>query len=579
LVGNEKIVAITAVPSDQEITARCQSGALINDINWSHSHEADPLSLLNRCITLHNNGHIDLFALTATPQFAALEGHSFFALQHFFVSAIPKLQTPPVLLMRTVQKLVAKGGNDLMSNAPNEAFRNWCAANPVRAQAIVAAAEQGDAMSIGFVTFALQALGDVALARSFVVKYSDERRLSGLFVLGHIKPSDVKEAEDTIGILLPFVDANHDDVTRCNALMSVLDICKQFPQLAPVFVPRAVNAATVTPSPTVLINLAQALWLHGKRFDRSSVKLSLDALRSTAPAMDGLIHKLDIALHTLLMTLNADLALDFLTDTLSPDGSGFELDQFKTAKHDLATGDRERLFKLLVRWLISGNSNLGSCAPQILTTGERAVPFDTSTAGMGLTGSDHIFLAYKTLGCLFTNDVIAASILVASLRGCDPESAKTIGELLFDPLLVNYGGKARDYLKTIKKGDAAYRPVKKALKEGDAYLKGLKIEEPIKELRPSEYQRNIEGTHVHDKMRKAQKEAEKQSVLLSLVHRSTLLYGRRSITYVRDPGNKRRPVSMDLRSFSTSFELPRMEIIDPVGLSVMLLTFRSAKRK
>ena len=80
-------------------------------------------------------------------------------------------------------------------------------------------------------------------------------------------------------------------------------------------------------------------------------------------------------------------------------------------------------------------------------------------------------------------------------------------------------------------------------------------------------------------MRKTQKDAEKQSVLLSLVHRSVLLYGRRSITYVQEPGGKRRPVSMDMHSISHSFELPRSEIIDPVGLSVMLLTFRSARRK
>jgi hypothetical protein len=64
-------------------------------------------------------------------------------------------------------------------------------------------------------------------------------------------------------------------------------------------------------------------------------------------------------------------------------------------------------------------------------------------------------------------------------------------------------------------------------------------------------------------MRKIQKDAEKQSVLFNLVHRSVLLYGRRSITYVQEPGNKRRPVSMDLHSFSHSIELPRSEVIDP----------------
>ncbi len=51
------------------------------------------------------------------------------------------------------------------------------------------------------------------------------------------------------------------------------------------------------------------------------------------------------------------------------------------------------------------------------------------------------------------------------------------------------------------------------------------------------------------------------------------------MTFVSEPGNQRRPVTMDLHSFSTSFELPRMEIVDAVGMSYMLLLFRSAKRK
>ncbi len=567
------------VPTDAEITARCRSGELVNDIGHSQMSDATPNSLLNRCVALHNSGQIDLLALTESAQFAALSGSMFFVRQHFFCEAIPQLQTPAQPLMRAVHALVAKGGADLAANVPNDAFRKWCAADPTRAQKIVSDAEAGDAQSIAFVTFALTALGDAALARSFVAKYSGERRLSALFALGRIKPSDVKDAENTIGVLLPFVDEAFDEATRCNALMPALQVCELFPVLASIYLPRAVAAATVAATPGLLFNLAQSLWLHVKVFDRTSIKIALDALKATDPALGGVVDALDMALKTLMEATAGDLAQDFLTDILAADRSGFELEQFKSVKHDLARSDRDRLFKLLVRWLISGNPKLGAAAPQILTIGERAVPFDTSTAGLGLTGPDHLFLAYKTLGWLFTNEVVAASILVACLRGCDPVTAKDIGELLFDPLLVNYGGKACDYLRTIKKGDAAYTRVRAALKAGDAFVKGLQINPQIKELRPSEYQRSVERRHAHDLMRKVRKDAEKQSVLFNLVHRSTLLYGRRSVVFVQDPGKKRRSVNMDMHTISHSFELPRHEVVDPVGLSIMLLTFRAARRK
>lgn len=564
--------------TEVDIIARSHSGALLDDIDRFDREDTDPASLLNRSVALHNSGQIDLLALTKTERFTSLSGFDFFVIQDFFCNAIPQLQTAAPLLMQAVQALVTKGGADLASNRPYEAFRNWCAVDRTRAHAIVAASEAGDVQAIAFLTFAFTALADAALARSFVGKYSDERRLSALFALGRIKPVDASDAEDSIGVLLPFVDAAHDEAVRCNALMPLLDICQQFPALAPAYLPKAIAAATETPTPGVLLNLAQALWSHVKLFDRISMKAALGALQATDPALGGIVQALDVALNTILGTPNNDLALDFLTDVLAPDNR-FDLAQFKSVKHALAGGDRDRLFRLLVRWLISGNTNLGGSCPQILLTGERTVPFDTSTADLGLTGPDHMFLAYKTLGWLFVNDVVAASILVACLRGCDRATAKTIGELLFDPLLVNYGGKIRDYLKTIKRGDIAYGPVKAALKVADLFIKGLEIDPQIKELRPSEYQHSVERRRSHDLMRKAQRDAEKESVFLSMVHRSVLLYGRRSITYVQEPGNKRRPVSMDMHSISHSFELPRSEITDPVGLSVMLITFRGLQRK
>ncbi|MDB5620248.1 hypothetical protein [Tardiphaga sp.] len=567
----------SAALSDVEIISRCQSGALLDDID-RFDIDGIEASLLDRSVSLHNAGQIDLLALTQTAQFNSLSTSEFFVRQDFFCKAIPRLQTQALLLMQAVKALVVRGGADLMANRPYEAFRDWCAADRTRSDAIIAAAEAGDVQASAFVTFAFTALGDATLARSFVEKHSDERRLSAMFALGRIKPVDVVDAEDSISVLLPFVDAAYDETPRYNALMSLLNICCQYLDLAAVYLPKAIVAATVSPTPGLQFNLARALWLHAKLFDRSSIKYMLDALKTVDPALGGVVNEVDQALKTLLETPNGDLALHFLCEILARD-DGFELKQFKSVRHDLASGDRDRLFRLLVRWLSTDNSNLGVAAQQIVTAGEHAAPFQNTTGDLGLNGADHIFLAYKTLGWLFLNDVVAASILVACLRGCDRATAKIIGSLLFDPLLLNYGGKAFEYLKTIKNGDLAHGPVKAALKAAAAYAKGLEIDQPIKELRPSEYQRSVERRHAHDVMRKIRKDAEKHSVLFNLVHRSVLLYGRRSITYVQEPGRKRRPVSMDLHSFSHSFELPRCEVIDPVGLSVMLLTLRSVRRK
>ena len=572
-------MSAAAALTDQEIINRCRSGALIDDIDRFDNDDANPASLMKRCVALHNSGQLDLLALTGTTQFAALGGHIFFAVQHFFDKAIPSLETTALPLMQAVKALVIKGGGDLAANWPYEAFWKWCSVDLARAQTIVTDAERGDPLSIEFVTFALRALSDVALARTFVSTYTDARRFSGLFVLGKIQHADATEAEDTLNIIQPFVDVSQEDICRCNAVLSGFEICKQFPALAPRFVPQLLTAAVVTPSQTMLYNIAQELWLKASLFDRRSTALALDALKTTDPTMSGILDGLDLALKTMLDGAHADLALDFFTDVMAANDGGFSLDQFKSLVHELATGDRDRLFRLVVRWLLSGNPKLGRSVSDLFLQRERCVPFDATIAGMGLTSAQQVFLSYKALAWLFTNEVVAASIIVAALRSCDKATAAIIGGLLFDPLLTNYGGRAADYLRTIKRGDIAYGPVRKALKAGDAFIKALDTKGPIKELHPSEYQRSVERLHVQEMMRKAHKEAEKHSVLINLVHRSTLLYGRKSITFVQDPGNKRRAITMDLHSYETSFELPRFEIVDPVGLSVMLLQFRSARLK
>lgn len=53
---------ITAL-TDAEIIARCQSGELLDDIGRREADIADPASLLNRCIALHNARQIDLLSL------------------------------------------------------------------------------------------------------------------------------------------------------------------------------------------------------------------------------------------------------------------------------------------------------------------------------------------------------------------------------------------------------------------------------------------------------------------------------------------------------------------------------------
>ncbi len=167
--------------------------------------------------------------------------------------------------------------------------------------------------------------------------------------------------------------------------------------------------------------------------------------------------------------------------------------------------------------------------------------------------------------------------MVAALRAQEKAVEPQLTLLLFQSVLINYGETAIAYLKTIPKGDPASPALRKAVKLYRDYEKGLKITPPIKEILPSSYQRGAVRQKHYVTRREIRKQAERQSVFFGLVQRSTLLYGRKAITYVG--GLDQPPVSMEMKTMSTSFTMPGLETIDPVGFDWSRRIFQISKPK
>ncbi|MNE39716.1 hypothetical protein D3C80_1336820 [compost metagenome] len=101
----------------------------------------------------------------------------------------------------------------------------------------------------------------------------------------------------------------------------------------------------------------------------------------------------------------------------------------------------------------------------------------------------------------------------------------------------------------------------------------------IAELRPSETERQIERVRHADEMRRSMKEARKDSIFFDLVSRSVVLHGRRTTSYRRLGDEPLQRFDLDLASHGVSFEIPRTEAADPLGLNFMILTFRNLRRE
>lgn len=566
-------MAFAPLPSSEDIIRMYDAGDLAAEVAKYHDRPDDKTEpFFDLCVQLHNDGKIDLVSLPGRPEFAAVAGHEFFTAQHFYCETIPKLKTDAHALMDCCRILIEKAGADGAAGLPNNAFREWCKNNVNECSRVVRDAKSGNKLARQFVTFALQAADNLDEAISFIHSFSDDRRLVAMAALAGMTLTNAERAKIAIETLEPYLSSMEDDNVRANALVAVFDVLKQQPN--EVAANRLAIAATKEPGPATLHSLARIVWLHHKHMTTEALEAALGALEHVQAERLGTVRVLDMALSQVLRTASEALALNFLSAVLC-DGK-FTLEAFKMTSGKLKQSDPQRRYELIVRWLLSGCINLCSNVEHLSGLEDKR-PFDTNVTSLGLSAKQQTFLCRKAIGFFFLRPIICCSIIVSVLRGVDSDVEDEVSDLLFDPLLLSYSGIAIDYLKGLAQDDPAHAAVQRALGKQAAYFAGLEKAGVVKELHPSDYKRDVVRQRNQDEMRGAQKAAEQQSILFSLVRPSTLLYGKRSLTYVQDDDGGSRPIAMDLHSFGVSIEWPRRDIVDPVGLDYMIRVYRVEK--
>jgi hypothetical protein len=235
---------------------------------------------------------------------------------------------------------------------------------------------------------------------------------------------------------------------------------------------------------------------------------------------------------------------------------------------------------MIVRWLMSGEATLADAISNLVgSVGGTPVTFNIDLTPYGLSDKEAVFLARKAVGWFFFHPVTAASMLICVLRTVKGKVADTIGDLLFEPLLLNFSGELREYLEGRLKGprDKAKPQIRRALAKLESYIGGLRSTGVIIELEPSERDRLIEQQRHNEQMRQIQKAAEEASVFLSFIPKSVILHGNASVTYRRDPSGTLHRHYLKMGGFSTTWEAPRLQSIDPFGLEAQLRTFRAER--
>lgn len=559
---------------DRETLAR----QVFEDVrNW-RDEAARPI--IERAVAMHHDGEINLFELVETEYFQSLEGFDFFNGQHFFCEVIPLLSGSTDQMMLLVDTLVKKAGDDLAANQPNSAFVTWCKQDVQRAQSIVEAAEMGEELACRHVTFAFVAAEDAETARLWLSKFDDERQLCAITALGRITYAGSDEASESLRALAALAKKDHRDMVLSNVLASAMSICSSLENFTFPSLDDIVTYCSQCGDDHTKFQCARVLWQFGGSLAKRHVQLFLKALGEVNPEHKGTLREVDLALAELFTAGYCLETASYFEKLASDVPDAVDSEVFSSFLREVFGADPISLGNVMSTWLHSGTAPLCECLASALgDPGLRPPEIDLSGHFSSLDEVRELFVCRKAVGFLFFVPEVAVAFLVAAARVAKDEVLDDLTTLLFDPVAINYGGVAPDMLSRILEDDPAHAVVEDVLKKHQQYREGLGVIGEIKELFPTETQRQLEWQRNQEMMRDAHKEAFKKSVFLDLVNHSTLLYGRTSQIFAEGPGGERRATEVALQEHSTSIEIPRLQIFDPFGLERVLLIFRNEQIK
>lgn len=558
--------------TQNELEDHCISGAIWAQIDAADISTPDP-RLIDTLVALHEQGRINFLATVDAPAFTQMASWRRWTAQSILAQVLPRIEGEVSAVLTFSSKLAALSGDGGFYGAAG-VFEKWCAADTLRAQAVADSAEGGDAEAIKFLHPALVALGSLDVARRFAAVDDDALRLPALGALARLPHTEADDRAATL-TLLDQILAHAGDPTIAQALRVAVDALASLGPAVDEAVKRFMQSAikaggdqTAHQASTILLTGAEPLQAP------DILDIVLEGCARLDPRKTGSLDFLDAGLARVIERGQVDQAVAFITKMASREDAPIELIRFDGAVSALAQGSAQALHRAVLNWLDEGDPRicfqLGGVLRE-LDMGER--PWTFAMDAFGFSPQQVYFICRRAIGFFLIEETVAASILVCAIRTAPDDLAKALAALILDPLLMNYGGELLRYLEGIEAGDPAHTWVAGALRHLETYQQGLR-REPTPELETSAERSQLARNLRADQMRASSKIAAKRSRLLDMVSHQYILYGQRTSTCVVDPGGARRWIDSEMASHGYSYEIPRQDVLDPIGLQQRLFDLR-----
>lgn len=562
-----------------ELAAQVRTRGLIRTIAEREYRGPDNnhSAVLDTLATILNATDAPPFDLHIEEALAELEGPRFFLVQHFLCELIRLLNVDQDVLLAFVTRLVDAGGNDLMADAPSTAFGEWTKKDPTRSSKVYEAVRAGDSRALRQLFTVLHMNDDVEEGLFFVRDHEREAKLAAISALGAMELGE--RYHEVLDTLLQGASSDDENIAL-RSLEAGYRAAAQRKTFAPAGFDEQLERILQTRSAFAIHLATNLLWIHRVALTENAINLCLDAVIDIDPDSAGTISHLDHAAYQLVGSGHVEKVICLLSELFERSEGRITLDAFQSTYHALQNAGPEVLGGAVVYWLLNGGKYTHQCvAAEVCSVRNDAPPFSAPSSSLPPDPSDQLFLCRKAVGWFFMDPLAAIVIPLAVLRDGSTDIADDVLDLIYDPLLLSYNGKLKDYLEHYNADNEAINSgITNLLARKTVLRNAMEGIESLVELHPSEMQREVDQVRWHEQMERSMEQAQRNSILYDLVSKQYILYGRSSLTPVHTNEGTSSLAETEMKSFSISSELPLLSSVDPAGLDRMLLQFKLESR-
>jgi len=529
---------------------------------------------------MHNSGEIALLSNDNIEAIRRLEHNEFWMIFGVLSDAIEHVVDNYPAVQQFAECLVERAGNDGASNTPFVSFVRWCEKHPSQARKIVTGAKDDHEDCQRSCVFALQGLNDFGCLVEFLEDGRAEIRTIGFRALGRLKNMTSQDDKTGIDACFSEIQSPTSDDARNAAIEAVFRVWDKEPGKEKYRQDEVIKALLAQPTDEDLVRLCAMLFYHRNAPTEQSISAILSRSQSISSSFATASDWIDSALTWKDERWSFEEVVAFM-EAMVPH---FEQPAKSKQLHSFCEWVWEEPANasyLFARWLNSGDFSLCSFLAQMVSGGDKGAALPLLPQDLPPEAVDQVFLARKCIGFLWLHEITAASILLSLVEHGHPDAVPEVEGLLWEPLLLSYSSELRPYLEqqTSSAAPNVNKAAQRLIARHTAYIEGLKKAEELSELEPSNEARRAATIKDHQRNTDIQKQARQMSVLASLVHNVTMLYGRKSFTMITGADGQKFPSISPLSEHSYSFEFPRLSVVDPVGFNALLTVCRVEQRK